>query len=906
MLTAKIQNATLCLEINAKFIENPQKRSFLKMPENGTYGPVRPVHYGLILEPDFEKFITRGTVSIDLDLEETAPKIVLNGKNVEINTVCLTKNNTLVETNEPEYDTEKETILISAKGSAGIPPGKANLILAFESRIGNDGLQNKDTLGFYMCHPEDKSIMAATQFESTFARKAFPCFDHPMFKSTFHLTLTAPGNTIVVSNTPEEIAIPVGEKTMFMFEKTPPMPVYTLAWAVGNFDSIETVTQNGTEVRVLTEGGKIKSGEIALETAVKALESLEEYFGIPYELPKLDLLAIPDFSYGAMENWGIIIFRDVALLADEKSSIRDIDFIKEVIIHEIVHMWLGNLVTMADWNDLWLNEGTTEYITALTMDKLFPKTRCMEKKITRRLNDTLATDSYPQTHPLKSPPEDNITLENGFTEIIFGKGFIVTRMIAETLGENFRPLLKKYLEKFSYKNTSWLDFLETMSENGAPMKKIAESWITKPGFPLVCIEENNPSQITLSQKRFFSDGDNREDDALWQIPLNLYIPTSKNPKQTIYLTKKCQKFKINTKCKKESGEIPLVINPDTKTPARVLYKESMRKHLSFYSLYRKISSPLTRISILNDMSAIAGTCAGTIEPEEIMSLLDDLVKSEKDPLVRLEITDTFRKLSSFIPRNEITRIKFNLFARDALKPIFRELGWEKKTGEDENETALRSALTEFLGEANDENIIVEARELFELICSKSECAIGEISPDIRQSVYSITAKTGGKEELDVFLKLYAETQNPHEQNRLLYTMGFFTGQDEIEKVINFAFSEQVKTHNAIRPFYAFRENPNAIAPAWEFFSSNWEEMEKKFLESGHMGGFISAIVPYMENRDILEKAEKFLNEKIKTPAIKRHADMAILKARTLIKRRKKNSTGIDKWLTNWYVRNFSL
>ncbi|MBF8249400.1 MAG: puromycin-sensitive aminopeptidase-like isoform, partial [Candidatus Levybacteria bacterium] len=497
---------------------------------------VIPKRYLITLFPNLSEFNFGGDEEITLELTKPANEITLHAIELEITSAEIKIGTKKFKSEKITYDEKSETVAISFDKI--ISKGESKLKLTFT------GILNDQMRGFYRSkykHEGRDQHMAVTQFESTDARRAFPSFDEPAKKAIFDVRLIIPEDHVAISNTIEtEIAEHSPGYKIVTFEPTPKMSTYLVAFIVGRFEHLETKTKSGAKIRVFTTHGKKHQAKFALETAKKSLEFYEDYFGIKYPLPSLDLIAIPDFAAGAMENWGAVTYRETALLVDEElSSTANKQWVALVIAHELAHMWFGNLVTMEWWTHLWLNEGFASYIEYLAVDKIFPSWHIWTQFVYMDHSKALELDGLKNTHPIEVEVDHPSEISEIFDAVSYSKGASIIRMLAHYLGEKvFQKGLQLYLNKHKYSNATTLDLWAALEKvSGKKVKKIMENWTGKPGYPLVRIEEKN-NKLKLVQSRFFSSplsAKEISDETLWSIPLDsflfskksLFIPTPK-------------------------------------------------------------------------------------------------------------------------------------------------------------------------------------------------------------------------------------------------------------------------------------------------------------------------------------------------------------------------------------------
>ncbi|HVT01158.1 MAG TPA: M1 family metallopeptidase, partial [Patescibacteria group bacterium] len=489
-----------------------------------------PTKYNIHLTPDLEKFIFEGSETIDIKIKKPVNLITLHSAELEILSAEVTSGKkTFV--GKVSYNDKLETATIKFPENVAVGNGQLNLSFT--------GILNDKMRGFYRSRYEmdgKEYHMGVTQFESTDARRAFPCFDEPAKKAVFEVSLKIPNDRTLISNTVEEEIIEHdgGYKTI-KFAESPKMSSYLLAFIVGHFEHIEKKTKTGVLVRVFTTPGKLKQAKFALEVAVKCIEFYENYFGISYPLPTMDLVAIPDFAAGAMENWGAVTYRESALLVDDDlTSTQNKQWVALVIAHELAHQWFGNLVTMEWWTHLWLNEGFASYMEYVAIDELYPEWNVWAQFVYIEHSRALVLDGLANTHPIEVNVNHPAEISEIFDAVSYSKGASIIRMLAEYMGKSkFKKGLRLYLRKYKYANAKTTDLWDCLKEvSGIEIGKIMNAWTGKSGYPLVSLSKHN-KRISISQKRFFSSAVSARksnDEQLWPIPLSLVTPKlSKSP-----------------------------------------------------------------------------------------------------------------------------------------------------------------------------------------------------------------------------------------------------------------------------------------------------------------------------------------------------------------------------------------
>ncbi|MES2315353.1 MAG: M1 family metallopeptidase [Patescibacteria group bacterium] len=757
---------------------------------------VTPSRYDIELKPDLKNFTFEGVETIYLVVSKSTHSITLHSKEIEIETAEVEMGKEKVF-GKISYNQKNETATFTF--SKLVPKGKIKLSIVFK------GILNDKMRGFYRSRykiGEKEHFMATTQFEATDARRAFPCFDEPAQKAVFHVSLVVPKGKTTISNTlPGSVIEHDAGYEIVKFFPTPKMSTYLLAFIIGDFEFIEKKTNKGVLIRVYTTPGKKHQAKFALACAVKTLEFYEKYFDIAYPLNTLDMVAIPDFSAGAMENWGAITYRESALLVDEKhSSSVNKQWVALVIAHEIAHQWFGNLVTMEWWTHLWLNEGFASYIEYLAVDKLFPKWDIWTQFANNDLGVALRLDALRNTHPIEIEVHHPDEIGEIFDEVSYSKGASIIRMLAGYLGEqDFRDGLRHYLKKHSYKNTETIhlwDAFEKVSKK--PVAKMMHKWTSLPGYPVLkaTLEKNG---LQLIQSRFFSSPASKakaKGDTRWDIPVTI------------------GKNKVNF------GETGFF---------RTAYSSELLE-LLYEPVYKKELAPIDRLGIVRDLFALAE--AGTIPTEDALQFLP-AYKNEDDFTVWLEIASGFSRLEQLLPDNkELNEYILNLFS-----PLAYRLGWNKKPNELHATTLLRSLAVTRAGLAGNEKIIDEARNKFKMMQRGKH-----VPPDVRSAIYAIVAEHGGTKEYEALIKMYIKEPLHEEKNRIGNALGYFNNQTLLRNVCKFALSSDVRIQDAIGILSGVGGNPSGRDIWLQFVKTNWKILVSRYGEGGHtLGRLVKAI-----------------------------------------------------------------
>lgn len=825
---------------------------------------VKPERYKIMLRPDLEQFSFEGEETIYLTLEKPIKEITLHSVELEILSVEWIHKSKEVWAGKISYDKQAETATFTFPKS--LEKGRGELKLKFK------GILNDKMRGFYRSKYEHEEVvkhLATTQFESTDARRAFPCFDEPAHKAIFDVTLMVPSHTVAISNTIESnVWEHESGYRVVEFEPTPKMSTYLLAFIVGEFEYIEGRTNNGVLVRVFTTPGKKDQAKFALDVAIKSLEFYEDYFKIPYPLPVLDLIAIPDFAAGAMENWGAVTYRESTLLIDEQSSSTgNKQWVAMVIAHELAHQWFGNLVTMEWWTHLWLNEGFASFIEYLAIDHIFPHWDIWTQFVANEMGVALSLDALKNTHPIEVEVGHPAEISEIFDKVSYSKGASILRMLHEYLGpKDFRDGLRHYLKKHAYGNAQTEDLWKALEEiSGKPVGKIMANWTSKPGHPLVRVQETAPQRgrLQLTQSRFFSSPISKEqvkDKTIWSIPLNRLLMD----KKSMDIPNRGKKLNV--------GEVSLV---------RVDYPRDYLQELEKSMRDEKLSAP-DRLGLIRDSFDLAqsGETPTTMALELALSYVN-----ERDYTVWNELTGHISQLDSILSFESFYE-DYRRLGRQIYSGIAQKMGWEKRTGEKHTDLLLRGMVLNILGRFGDLGTIKTAQNLFG----------NKIDPDLKGVVYNLVAENGGQSEWNTLVKMYKEEDNQQEKERIGRALGLFKSRTILKKTLEFSISKHVRYQNTLGIIASVWGNPYGRYLAWEFVKSNWKLLKERYA-GGHY--FTRVFQPAGEFTKISDAKdiESFV-AKNPVPEAKRTIAQALEQIYSNVEWLRRDREGIKKFLEN--------
>ena len=848
----------------------------------------RPSKYRIKLQPDLKNFTFDGEQSVDLLILEATSTIVLNSIDLEISNTTLHANGTTLTSKSVTIDKDAETATLDFGET--IQPGDARLEMVFTGGL-NDKL-----MGFYRSEYTSQDgetrYLATTQFEPTDARRAFPCWDEPAKKATFEVTLVFSDEYQAVSNTPVvEEAVPGPGLKSVRFAETPIMSTYLLVFIVGNLTSIEERAAGGTTVGVWTTPGKEDQASFALDTSVKLLSYFNEYFGIPYPLPKLDHIAIPDFAAGAMENWGAVTYRETALLVDpDNSSAGTRQRVAEVIAHEMAHMWFGDLVTMEWWDDLWLNESFASWMGNKAVDWLFPEWEMWTQFVNMDTNRALSLDGLKNSHPIEQAVKNPAEVSQLFDAISYSKGASVIRMLENFLGEeSFRKGLNRYLSSHMYDNARTEDLWSALeTESGRPVTAIMDSWVKQMGYPVLQVESDRTGgQTTLSvtQERFVYDRllgdsgpDSDSDNEVWRVP----VSASQGREESTVTVMDGRQTQIDVP---GSSDGWVKLNPLQTGFFRVNYSTEDWQRLvpAIESLELHATD---RLGVQNDAYALSR--AGLLPVTQFLSLAQ-AYKNEDDASVWSDLASNLRDIEQLIS-DEAIHPAYQGFAREIFGPAARKIGWEPKSGEGHLDALLRSTVLSQAGSYHDPDVTAQASERFQKYLQDRDT----LAPNLRGVVFALAAQSGGKDVYDQIWGLEGETDLAEEKIRLLMSLTRFQQPELLNSTLADSLSAKVRSQDSITLVAGVAANPKGRDLAWEFVKDNWAEFDRRYGGGGFGLMRLVSICSHFNSQEKADEVDSFFAEH-PAPAAERTIRQALERVRLNIKWLEQNRQELTDW-----------
>lgn len=765
---------------------------------------VIPINYELMFEPLFHNFTFNGEEIITLNLSKPTNSIKIDAAELSIKESHIIQGGKIISSESSLNEkNEKLTIKLAKKIK-----GKAKLSIKFTGTL-NDRL-----LGFYKSQYKDKKgktkYLATTQFEAADARRAFPCWDEPAVKATFDVSLLVDKHLDAISNMPVISKKKTGTKILHKFGRTPIMSTYLLYLGVGEFEYLHGKLRN-IKIRIVTTKGNKNKGKLSLDFTKKFLGEYEKYFGIKYPLPKLDMIAIPDFAAGAMENWGAITFREAILLYDPKtSSTRTKQYIAEVISHEIAHQWFGNLVTMKWWNDLWLNESFATFMATKIVNKFYPEWDLWDQFLGDAMLNAMSLDALKNSHPINVDVKHPAQIREIFDAISYDKGGNVLRMLENYVGiENFRKGLKYYLTQHKYSNAEGQDLWKSIGRVAhKPVDAMMKTWIDQVGYPVVDVKRNN-SKVSLTQRRFLSDGSTSSKNR-WSIPIHI---EEGNHESSILM--KSQKSVVSLK----NIDSNFIVNSGRYGFYRVQYDDNSLANLSLL-IDEKILNHVDRWSLQNDL--FSQCVSGTKQIQEYL----DFTTSYHDEDNYITLQNLAQNLYHLykLTRKEKFSDEIRTYTAQFLGTIFDRLGWDSQKNEKHTDALLRSFVITALGKLGDKEILNEAKKRFNKFLKNKN----SLAADLQEPVFVLVAWQGNEKTYNKLLSLYKKSTLQEQKIRFLMAMCNFKQKNLLLKTLALSLTPEVRSQNIRVPIMGISANIYGSDILWPWLKNNWKKLVRRF------------------------------------------------------------------------------
>ncbi len=772
-------------------------------------GGAVPRHYDIELEPDLEAAAFTGRVGIDIEVTEPRDTIVLNAAELDIASAWITAPGGEAVELDFELDEDSERLTLSPRGgSARVAAGPARLDIAFT------GVLNDQLHGFYRStytgDAGETHTVATTQFESTDARRAFCCFDEPALKATFTTTLVVKEGLLAVSNTAETGREPLEDgRVRVSFATTMPMSTYLVAFVVGPLEVTDPIDCGGVPVRVVHRPGRGDQTGFALDVAAHALEWFSDYYGLPYPSDKLDLVAIPDFAFGAMENLGCVTFREVLLLVDETAASQpELQRVADVINHELAHMWFGDLVTMAWWEGIWLNEAFATFMETACSDAYRPDWRVWSTFCRSRAS-ALSTDALGTTRAVEYPVHSPAEAEDMFDVITYEKGAALVRMLEQYLGpETFRAGVRLYLRRHAYGNTVTEDLWNALAEaSGQPVGQIMGGWIYQGGYPAVSAVAGEHG-LELSQRHFTLDPGQAE-ERTWVVPLRLRLSQPGGDRHELRLLLDQPRRTLTAAAGQSvtlnSGASGFYRDdPDAETLATVAGTGPGDRTAD------------ERHGLVDD--AWAATVSGRLDAPAFLDLVLGGFTAERDLTVWQAIAGSLAHLRRLLDDGAAQR--FCELVAASSDAAAADLGLDPPpTGvEDERTGELRATLVRLRGAIADHPATIAA----------CRARLDHPDPTLAAAALGVVAAHGGAEDFARIRRRYETATDPQTEQRHLAALADFPDEELVRTILEGTLDGSVRTQDG--PYLIRRAlyNRNAGPQAWDFLTSRWDDVVVTF------------------------------------------------------------------------------
>ncbi|ORX33751.1 leucyl aminopeptidase [Kockovaella imperatae] len=921
-------------------------------PEYRLPTDVYPEHYELVVKTDLAANPPSysGELIVTLDVKKDTSSLVFNmSKSLNITHTAITtsdlKSSSSVVLSESDLTynekNDRGTLNLSSLPGGGLKAGQKDVKVWFRF----DSVLAGNMVGYYLSEGDkdektgEKPKYALTQFEPTAARKAFPCWDEPLLKSKYTISMIAREHETVLSNMPEveskawqparnanvESALSSsyqigslldasskqsegkteqgagGEWKVTKFETTPLISSYLVAYACGVFASLSSEhhskkTGKTVPLRIFATPNLIKQAQFGLDVKKWALPVYEEIFDIPYALPKLDTLVAHDFDAGAMENWGLITGRTTAYLIDpEKSSLAARKRVADVQCHELAHMWFGDIVTMKWWDNLWLNEAFATIMGELVIpDRIWPEWKPRQSFLDTHLTRALNLDSQRSSHAIEVDCPDAGKINQIFDAISYSKGASVLRMLSGVVGEDkFLKGVSIYLKKHLYSNATTKDLWDGISESsGLDVAKIMANWTLKVGFPIINVEEQGDGKLKLTQNRFLSTGDAKpeEDETLWWVPLE--VKTLSGGKSSV--DHKAIMHERSTTYDVGSAE-DFKLNADTIGVYRVNYSP---ERLAKLGKQAKSFTVEDRVGLVSDAATLAR--AGYGKTSGSLSLISEIAPSENEFLVWSQISGALAKLGQvWWEQPENVRNAIMKLRADVFRPMVQKLGYDNKEGDAPDVKELRACVINAAAAAEEEEVVKELRSRFDHFMKTGDDS--RIPPDIQRNVFSTAIQFGGSEEWEKVLSVYHDPPNPSTKVDAMYSLCTARKDELLERTFKLLDDGEVKLQDVYIFVIGLGSNEFARRRTGDWYKKNYDKLFKDFGETYGMTYLVKGSFSYLASEKDYQDVEAFFKDK-DTSAFNLAVSQTLDSIQAATQWLKRDATDVEEWLkSNKYM-----
>lgn len=804
---------------------------------------VVPSKYDLVLEPDLSAARFAGTVAVAVDVAEPTRAITLNAVELDIDEAWIVVGGERLDATV-QYDTEAEHATLALAHPVG--KGPATVHTRFR------GVLNDKLRGFYRSTFTDadgnERVIATTQFESTDARRAFPCWDEPEFKAVFAVTLVVPDDLLAISNAAEISRRPTDDgRVRVRFADTMVMSTYLVAFVVGPFEATDVVNVDGVPLRVVHPLGKGDLAPFALEIGAFALRHFTDYFGVPYPGDKVDLVAIPDFAFGAMENLGCITFRETALLIDPARATQpELERVADVVAHELAHMWFGDLVTMKWWNGIWLNEAFATFMETLAVDAFRPD---WERWVTFGLSRTAAydTDALSATRPIEYPVVSPADAEGMFDVLTYEKGCSVVRMLEQYLGaEAFRAGIRQYIGEHAYANTETGDLWDALeASTGEPVRRIADSWIFQGGHPIISIAlAEDGTHVHLAQRRFRYLGS--DEGERWAVPLLLRLGNrdGSTSERRELLDGETLDLSLGTPAEW------IVANAGGHGFYKVAYTPDLLARLTGSALGQL--SALERYNLVDD--AWAAVLAASASVTDAVALLRGFA-NETDVNVWRRVIGVLGSLDRICPAD--ARPELAAFVRSFLSPALERDGRRPAPDDDDRVATRRGLLFGALGTIGNDRTVLDAAVEIDALVAAGGPTDRVADAALIDAAVRVLAPTGDASRFDDYVRRSKMARTPQDTLRYLGALADFEDEDLFDRFLDLTLTPDVRSQDVGMVLVRAQSNRVNGPAAWRFIAAHWDELLGRM--PANMAGRIATGVRGFTDAVLADEVASFLD-----------------------------------------------
>ncbi|XP_024220191.2 endoplasmic reticulum aminopeptidase 1 isoform X1 [Halyomorpha halys] len=863
----------------------------------------RPLRYHINIHPNLTTLDVKGQVIIDFQVDKDTYFIVLNSQNLTITDKMITdrKNHRLSIARLLEYPPRQQLYLeMKDKFRKRV---NYTLVMRFTTRL------SREMEGFYISSYKTKDgetrYLATTHFEPTYARSAFPCFDEPQFKARFRMSIIRDRFHISLFNMPiintEDAGFYMGTGLLRDdFQESVEMSTYLVAFVVCDYQHIRAETARGVSVAVYSPPDLLKQAKFALDTATAMMDHYERYFNVNYPLPKQDLIAIPDFGVGAMENWGLITYRETSILYEpEETSAASHQWVAVVVAHELAHQWFGNLVTMRWWNDLWLNEGFASFLEYLAVDKVMPGWNMMEQFVLDKTQPGLNLDALTNSHSISVTVQDPTEIEAIFDTISYSKGAALLYMMEKFLGQDtLKRGLNDYLNTHKFSNADTKDLWAVMSKHAnhsIHVKNIMDTWTRQMGFPLIDIKRDGGS-ISASQTRFLLSPDARLPnstvhsmpkspyDYKWYVPLTYYTDIS--DEEMVWMNLTDVKFEIDPSASwfkanvNQSGFYRVNYEPDM---WKALIDTLKKNHTAM--------TPTDRASLIDDAFTLCR--AGLVNITTVLEL-SLYLREEREHVPWATALDHLQTWARFLSEAAPYRL-FLEFISHILEPVATSLGWED-TGT-HMEKLMRSNIFASAVLSGVQSTVTEATEKFREWMEKGT----KIPPNLREAVYSAGIKYGGVKEWQFCWNKYNTSRIPSEKKLLLRILGVSSDPWVLQRYLLATLDrDRIRPQDIKIVMASVSSNPEGQLLAWRHLKAHWKGLQTLFGNGTFtMGSLISSVTSHFSTQYDYNEVFDFFHH-IDVGSGSRSLDQSLETILLNIHWVQKNEEPLYSWLSKYF------